>query len=193
MSEEENPGNGQDQTPGTQEQTPPWGDDFDAQKAWNLVQNLRGDKEGLQSKLTQAQADQQELENLRREKLTADERAIADAREQASTEARTAAQVEADSKWGSKLLEAVSGAYLDADQQKSFLAIADPGKFMKDGEFDVTELMGHLTAIYGVKQRQFGSGLPQHHDWGQNTGQPPGTSGADLGLAEAQKRFGKRT
>jgi hypothetical protein len=28
--------------------TPPWGDDFDAEKAWTLVQNLRGDKEKLQ-------------------------------------------------------------------------------------------------------------------------------------------------
>lgn len=29
---------------------PPWGDDFDAQKAWNLVQNLRADKEKLASR-----------------------------------------------------------------------------------------------------------------------------------------------
>jgi len=28
--------------------TPPWGDDFDADKAWTLVQNLRGDKDKLQ-------------------------------------------------------------------------------------------------------------------------------------------------
>jgi hypothetical protein len=30
--------------------TPPWGDDFDAEKAWNLVQNLRADKEKLASR-----------------------------------------------------------------------------------------------------------------------------------------------
>jgi hypothetical protein len=28
--------------------TPPWGDDFDAEKAWTLVQNLRADKDKLQ-------------------------------------------------------------------------------------------------------------------------------------------------
>ena len=28
-------------------ETPPWGDDFNAEKAWNLVQNLRSDKEKL--------------------------------------------------------------------------------------------------------------------------------------------------
>ena len=31
--------------------TPPWGDDFDAEKAWTLVQNLRTDKATLQTKL----------------------------------------------------------------------------------------------------------------------------------------------
>ena len=30
--------------------TPPWGDDFDAEKAWKLVQNLRADKENLQKR-----------------------------------------------------------------------------------------------------------------------------------------------
>lgn len=29
---------------------PPWGDDFDAEKAWQLVQNLRSDKERLQQR-----------------------------------------------------------------------------------------------------------------------------------------------
>lgn len=36
---------------GTEGQTstekPPWGDDFDAEKAWNLVKGLRSDKETL--------------------------------------------------------------------------------------------------------------------------------------------------
>lgn len=31
-------------------QTPPWGDDFDAEKAWKLIQDLRGDKEKLQAR-----------------------------------------------------------------------------------------------------------------------------------------------
>jgi hypothetical protein len=32
------------------EDTPPWGDDFDAEKAWNLVKNLREDKQKLASR-----------------------------------------------------------------------------------------------------------------------------------------------
>jgi len=31
-------------------QTPPWGADFNAEKAWNLVQNLRSDKEKLSAR-----------------------------------------------------------------------------------------------------------------------------------------------
>jgi len=40
---------GQQQPAGQQQQTetPPWGDDFDADKAWTLIQNLRADKEKL--------------------------------------------------------------------------------------------------------------------------------------------------
>lgn len=34
----------------TQAQTPPWGDDFNADKAWNLIQNLRSDKEKLSAR-----------------------------------------------------------------------------------------------------------------------------------------------
>jgi len=129
---------------------------------------------------------------LEREKLSADERTIADARDQAATEARTAAETEATAKWGDKLLTAVAGVCLTEEQQKSFLAIASADKFIKDGEFDVDALIGHMTSLYGTKERQFGGGLPQHQNWGLGGGQPP-NNGAQLGLAEAEKRFGKRT
>jgi hypothetical protein len=47
MPEEQQPGQEQGQQ---QQPAPPWGDDFDAEKAWNLVQNLRADKEKLASR-----------------------------------------------------------------------------------------------------------------------------------------------
>jgi hypothetical protein len=31
--------------------SPPWGDDFDAERAWNLIQNLRSEKETLKGEL----------------------------------------------------------------------------------------------------------------------------------------------
>jgi hypothetical protein len=41
---------------------PPWGDDFDAERAWNLVQNLRTEKEGLKGELATAKQKIQEIE-----------------------------------------------------------------------------------------------------------------------------------
>jgi DNA repair exonuclease SbcCD ATPase subunit len=38
-------------------QTPPWGDDFDAAKAWTLVQNLRADKAALQGEVATLKTD----------------------------------------------------------------------------------------------------------------------------------------
>jgi len=53
--------------------TPPWGDDFDAEKAWTLVQNLRGDKEKLQTEkdgLTSELATERQARETAETKLT---------------------------------------------------------------------------------------------------------------------------
>lgn len=51
-------------TPATPAETPaqetPWGADFDAAKAWQLVQNLRGDKDKLQSRVVGYEKTEQE-------------------------------------------------------------------------------------------------------------------------------------
>lgn len=178
------------QDPQADPEKPPWGDDFDAQKAWSLITNLRGDKDRQKTALEQAAADRAELEELRKSKLTADERAIADAKEQAAKEAQAAA----DAKWGPKYLtsELKSAAALvikDPDDLKSFMAIADPTRFTtEDGEIDQEKVMGHLTALYvGREARQ----QKQPPNWGQNSGngRPPGQAG-DAGRAALEKRHG---
>lgn len=47
-------------------EAPPWGDDFDAEKAWKLVQNLRADKEKLASRPTLNAEQQQQLDEYNR-------------------------------------------------------------------------------------------------------------------------------
>lgn len=42
-------------------ETPPWGADFDAEKAWNLVQNLRADKDKLSQRPSLTPEQQKEL------------------------------------------------------------------------------------------------------------------------------------
>lgn len=128
--------------------------------------------------------------------LTEAERAA----EAAKVEAAEAARAAAESEWKPRLqaaeLKAIAGTILDKDQLASFLEIADVNKFAKDdGGIDEEKVMGHLTAIYG-QPRQFGSGLPQHRDWGQHSSRPPGPSGIEQGKAEAARRaqrYGTKT
>lgn len=78
--------------------TPPWGDDFDAEKAWTLVKNLRGDKEKLQgekdsltAELTTERQAREDAEKAAKDvdpegKLTAAEKRAADAERSLWTE-----------------------------------------------------------------------------------------------------------
>ncbi len=45
----------------TKETTPPWGDNFDAARAWKLVQDLRGDKENLKKERDEARSEAAEF------------------------------------------------------------------------------------------------------------------------------------
>lgn len=51
-----------DKQPAGQVDTPPWGDDFDAEKAWKLVRNLRADKEKLAARPVLSDEQQQQLD-----------------------------------------------------------------------------------------------------------------------------------
>lgn len=170
----------------------PWGDEanFDASKAKSLITNLRGDKDRLKTQLDQAAADREELDRLRGEKLTADERALKDAADKAAE----AARAEAEAKWGPKYLasELKSAASLvikDKDDLASFMAFADPSKFTNEaGEIDEEKVMGHLTALYLGRESRQQRQTPQ---WGQHSasGQPPKRPGDD-GRAALEKRHG---
>lgn len=170
---------------------PPWGDDFDAQRAWSLVQNLRGDKDKLTADLAQAAADREELDKLRNEKLTADEKALKDATEKAAAEARSAAEAELRPKFQTAQLKSVAAQVItDSDQLASFMAVTDPGKFAgDDGEIDEAKVMGHLTALFGARQ----AAAPARN-WGQTSAghAGPAPEPGSGGKAEAQRRFGTK-
>ena len=110
---------------------------------------------------------------------------MADARDQAATEARAAATAEAAGVWGTKILDAVAAAYIaDEAQRASFLAITSPERFIVDGDFDVDKL---ITTIGGM----FPPETKKPRTWGPPQDRAP-QSGAELGHAEAQKRFGTK-
>jgi hypothetical protein len=47
------------------DQTPPWGDDFDAERAWTLIQNLRGEKSALQTERDELRTERDSLQTER--------------------------------------------------------------------------------------------------------------------------------
>jgi hypothetical protein len=136
---------------------------------------------------------QTRIKTLETEKLSDDEKALASAKDEASAAARTVAEAEWRPKYQAAQLEATAGRILDDEQLKSFMAIVDASKFIdaNTGDIDRDAVMGHLTALYGQpKQREFGSALPQHANWGQYGAQRPGTSGAEQANAQLARRHG---
>lgn len=160
---------------------------FHARKHENTVKGYGG-------KTPQQIADlESQLAALQSERMTAEEKAVADAVSQAQEATRAEVAQEWQGKYRTARLEAIAGRILDEEQLKSFMGIVDTAKFVgEDGEIDADEVMGHLTAIYG-QPRQFGSGLPQHRDWGQHSTRPPGPSGIEQGKAAAARRHGTKT
>lgn len=139
---------------------------------------------------------QQELETLRNEKLTADEKALKAAAETASADAKAAADAEWRPKYlASQLKSAAASVIKDSEQLASFMAVTDPAKFAgEDGEIDEEKVMGHLTALFGGGQQQDAQRQQQQRQWGQysgGTGAPakPG----ETGRAAAARRHGTKS
>lgn len=133
---------------------------------------------------------EQALKSLETERMSAEEKAIAEAVANAEQATRTTLEQEWQGKYRAARLEAIAGRILDDDALKSFMDIADTSKFIgEDGDINSEAVMGHLTAIYG-QQRQFGASLPQHMNWGQNGSQRPAQSGIEQANAMLAQRHG---
>jgi hypothetical protein len=168
--------------PQTDPSSPPWGDDFDPQKAWGTIKKLRDIEKRHEKELQQAQSDREELEKLRNEMLTADQRALQEATTKATDEARAAVQKDLLPKVQQAQLKGIAAQFIsDKEQLDSFLAITDPAKFAgEDGDVDETAVAGHLTALFAGRQKQ---AAPRQ--WGQYSaaGQPPKRPGDDARVA----------
>ncbi|WP_044109830.1 hypothetical protein [Mycobacterium canetti] len=142
----------------------------------------------------QVQAMQQELEALRNEKLSADQKAV--------KEAEKAARAAADAEWRPKYqrseLRGIASQVLKGDQLKAWLDGMNPAAFTdENGEIDEEKVMGHLTAAFGAggQQGQQQATGQRQPSWGQHSG---GAGGGPLrpgeaGRAEAAKRFGAKS
>jgi hypothetical protein len=142
---------------------PPWGDDFDAERAWNLIQNLRSEKETLKGELAAEKqkvqaAEAGESDALKELRTRAEE---AEARAKTAEHSLTLAKVLKDFPALEGFEDLLTGDDEEAIRSKAerLAAIGGkkgdnpaPGDGDKDGE--------KPPAADGEKSGQEGSGLP---------------------------------
>lgn len=124
--------------------TPPWGEDFDAEKAWNLVKGLRADKEKLAARPVLSDEQKQKLSEY--ERLEQASKSELDRK----TEEVTRWQTEAE-RWRtasvSARIEALAGQDF-ADPSDAAAALADPSKYLDaGGVVDETAIKADLAAL----------------------------------------------
>jgi hypothetical protein len=135
-----------------------------------------------------------EVESLKSEKLTADEKAL----KQATKEAADAARAEAEAKYRPQMqalqVKAIASTILAGDQLSSFCDIVNPNALLgADGEVDESRVMGALTAMFGQSNQPT---PPPSQRW-QNAGQhsappPPSNAARDQAQEQLSKRFPNR-
>jgi len=121
--------------------------------------------------------------------LSADEKALKEAVEQAAAEATAAARAQWAPKYQMAGITALAAQILDDDQLSGWLDGIDPAKFVtEDGEVDKDKVMTNLTAMFGRARAQQGAPARQ---WGQHSTTISGEQPGSAGSAEAKRRFGK--
>lgn len=172
------------ETAPTTETKPPWGEDFDAEKAWSLVQNLRADKEKLSARPVlddAAKAKLAEYDRLEQASKTELQRA---------TEEATRWQTEAE-KWRSNSVSSTVKALAAKDFADPDDAVRnlDPSKYLgAGGEVDEKAIQSDLAALLESKPHYRRTGetpaprVPApNHAQGSGSGTPAANPGAEFG------------
>lgn len=152
-----------------------------------LVDNKLHAFKGVTPKqVSQMRARISELENAN---LTADEKTLKEAVEQAAAEATSAASKLWSERYQGARLRSIAAQILDGEQLEGWMAGVHPPNFaLDDGEIDEDKVMTTLTAMFGRRSSQ----QPAARQWGQyNTQTPTGQPGS-AGRAEAERRFNKQ-
>lgn len=134
-----------------------------------------------------------ELEALRSEQLTADERAIKMATDKAAADARAAAEAELRPKLDKATIRSIAAQVLTGDQLSAFVETANPSAFYgESGDIDTEKVTTHLTALFGTAQST--PLVSQPRAWGQySASTPAGSRPGEAGKAAAARRFGTTT
>lgn len=141
------------------------------------------------AQVAELQAKNEELEA---KALSADEKALKAVRDEAFKQARAQADAEYLPQLRAAKVHSIASTIVSGDRLNAFMDIVDPAKLLgDDGAVDESKVMGYLTAMYGSEQP--GPRQPQWQNFGQYTPPPPPQKSGAGGIAEAQKRFGKKT
>lgn len=128
-------------------ETPPWGDDFDPEKAWSLIQNLRSDKEKLQKRPTLSDADRQKLTEY--DLFVEASKSDLEKAQEAAQQNATRAQALLDRAVKAEVKGLAANTFADPEDAHVFL---DLSKYADgDGDIDTAAIQADLTDLLGRK------------------------------------------
>lgn len=137
------------QEPEQVEEKPPWGDDFDAEKAWKLVQNLRGDVDKAKAKASEGAQAVKAAEQARLAAMTEAERTVAEA----EARGRTAASTEFGKRLARTEFDALAGRRNPDVDTSAVLEFVDLSRFVgEDGEPDTKAIQQAVERLVPAPQ-----------------------------------------
>lgn len=135
---------------------------------------------------------QAENENLKTERMSADEKALKAAREEAAQQARAEAEAQYLPQIRAARVQSIASEIVSGDRLNAFMDVVDTSKLLDEsGAVSEEKVMGYLTAMYGTTQSQPTG--PRWQNFGQHSPPPPPQPLGSAGAAAAEKRFGKKT
>lgn len=126
---------------------PPWGDDFDAEKAWSLVQNLRADKEKLQKR--PALTDEQKQKIAEYDRLAEASKTDLEREKDARTNAETRAQALLNRAIKAEVKALAAEGFADPSDASAFLDLTSYAD--ESGEIDSERIKADLADLLTKK------------------------------------------
>lgn len=129
------------------ESKPPWGDDFDAEKAWNLVQNLRTDNKKLSGREVLSSEAKQKLAEY--DKLVEASKSDLERLQDAVSAEKARADLLLSSAVAAKVEAQAAGLFADPSDAAAFLKLDEYAK--PDGTVDSDKIKADLADLLARK------------------------------------------
>lgn len=137
---------------------------------------------------------QARVDSLETEKLSADERALKAAKDEAAHAASAATAAEYGARIQELEVKSLAGTVLTREQLTAFMDVVDPAKLIgADGRADEAKVMDRLTTMFGPNLGRTNTSGPRWQNAGQYAPAAPRATPGAAGRAEAERRFGKKT